>query len=449
MIKKVKNFIFKNKKATLIVASSIIFITTALLLIFKFFINNEYYYSESKSANDSKEALNTLYQAYEKSKATFQVYGDVTDQYNPAMEITCGEEKIIANLSDKPVVVGNHCIITLIPMWDSGGYLNAYITTPDGSLITLSSYDVPELQLNAYKNETRIVVKNGTTYTRVGKQSKNRTFNIQIGSSILTSNGGEAVSASANILDSKSAFDLLYGGYAVNGYRYYDKIETDTIIGIASFQVIKGTTKIYQRDDMRIIGGEGHKHYIFFGQGTPNETIYFAETGAEDFSGYYELNQEIEDKLITEQEDLDENKELDFIGIINHDDENDQSDIDKIMDNYHDYYTNKKNNENAETEEIDEEEEDNNPTIEGSCEVYTELSGYTPTGICWCRNDFHLYASGLTEINDKGYNFTTADFVYCYTFTSNSFVEGYILKDCALSLGWPGTYSNEGGYSCQ
>ncbi len=449
MLEKIKKFIIKNKRIIFVIASIIIFIIIALLLIFKLFINNKYYYSESKVANDSKEALNTLYQAYEKSKANFQVYGDVTDQYNPAMKITCGEESIIANLSDEPITVGNHCIITLIPMWDSGGYLNAYITTPDGSLVTLSSYDNPEIQLNAYKNETRVVVKSGTLYTRVGKQAKNSKFNIQIGNLILTSNGGEETSTSANILDSKSAFDLLYGGYAVNGDRYYDKIETDTIVGIASFQVIKGTTKIYQRDDMRIIGGEGHKHYIFFGQGTPNETIYFTENGAEEFSAYYELDQEIEDKLITEQEELNENKELDFIGIINHDEDNNQSDIDKIMDKYHDYYTNKKNNENAETEENEEEEETDNTTNKGACEIYTELSGYNPTGICWCRNDFHLYTSGLTEINDKGYNFSTDDFIYCYTFTSDSYVEGYILKECALNLGWPGTYSNEGGYSCQ
>jgi hypothetical protein len=448
VLEKIKKFIIKNKRIILVIASIMIFIIIALLLIFKLFINNKYYYSESKVANDSKEALNTLYQAYEKSKATFKVYGDVTDKVNPSMKITCDGKSTIANLSDEPITVGNHCIITLIPMWDSGGYLNAYITTPDGSLATLSSYDNPEVQLNAYKNETRVVVKSGTLYTRVGKQTKNSKFNIQIGNLILTSNGGEETSASANILDSKSAFDLLYGSYAVNGDRYYDKIETDTIVGIASFQVIKGATKIYQRDDMRIIGGEGHKHYIFFGQGTPNETIYFAENGAEEFSVYYELDQEIEDKLIAEQEKLNKNKELDFIGIINHDEDNNQSDIDKIMDKYHDYYTNKKNNENAETEE-NEEEENNNMTNKGACEIYTELSGYNPTGICWCRNDFHISSGSLAEISDKGYNFSTDDFIYCYTFTSDSYVEGYILKECALNLGWPGTYSNEGGYSCQ
>ena len=118
------------------------------------------------------------------------------------------------------------------------------------------------------------------------------------------------------------------------------------------------------------------------------------------------------------------------------------------MKKYHDYYTNKNNQSNTDNEETNEEEENNNITNEGICEIYTEISGYNPTGICWCRSDFHISSGSLNEINNKGYKFSLADFIYCYTFTSDSYVEGHMLKKCAESLGWPGTYSNEGGYSC-
>ena len=43
-------------------------------------------------------------------------------------------------------------------------------------------------------------------------------------------------------------------------------------------------------------------------------------------------------------------------------------------------------------------------------------------------------------------------FIYCFATVSENGVEQDIdvtmLKECALALGWPSTYSNEGGYSC-
>ncbi len=448
MLEKIKKFILEHKKLLILILGIVIFLIITLLIIFKFFINNEFYYSESKTANDSKTALNTLYQEYEKSKATFKVYGDVTAKANISMKTTCDGKTETVTLSTKPVVVNNHCIITLTSNVGLANSLNAYITTPDGSLVTLSSYNTPELQLNAYKNETRIIIKSGTVYSRISKQTKNKTFNIQIGNLILKSSSGAEVSADANALDPKSTFDLLYGGYTVNGNKYYEKIETDTIVGIAGFRVIKGTTKIYQRDDMHVIGGKDHKHFIFFGNSTPYETIYFTDNGAENFKGYYMANEEAVEKLIESQETLNENKELDFIGIIDHDADNDQSRIDEIMKKYHDYYANKNNNNENENEENNDEEENNNSNNEGACEIYTELSGFTPSGICWCRNDFHISDNNLSEVNNKGYNYSKADFIYCYTFTDDGYTEGYMIKDCAESLGWPGTYSNEGGYVC-
>ena len=74
------------------------FITVILLLVFKLFINNKFYYGESNAANDSKEALNNLYQEYEKSKATFKVYGDVAKDKSVEMKINCdGKEDKLLN----------------------------------------------------------------------------------------------------------------------------------------------------------------------------------------------------------------------------------------------------------------------------------------------------------------------------------------------------------------
>lgn len=454
MLEKIKKFVFKQWKIIIVLLIIIILILSALLIIFKIFINNDFYSSESEVANDSKAAMNNLYQDYEKSKASFDVYGDVTSDEKITMNVDCNGEESTLELTSDPVTVDNHCIISLVPNGGTTDYLSAYISTPDGSLITVNSYDTPELQLNAYKKETRIVLKNGIIYNRISKQSDDSVFTIQIGNSILSSEGSDEVTASADELDSKSTYDMIYYGYVVNGERYFEEIYTDTIFGIAGFQVITGGPKISTRGNVVVASYTiDHKHFIYYGSSTkPYETIEFTETGADDFSDYYSLDTEVEESFIEDQTELNENEELNFIGIAKHDENIDKKNINDIMKKYIDYY-NKKWNE--EQENKDDDNNNSNTNNKTACEIFKDMSGYTPLSICWCRNDFKISDNGLAEVNSMGYNYSKSDFIYCYTETvervsdmmGNS-LEGYMLKDCAIELGWPGTYSNEGGYVC-
>jgi len=454
MLEKIKKFILKNKKLIIISTSVLVFIIICLLLVFKFFINSSFYYSESKTANDSKEALNTLYQDYEKSRATFKVYGDVTEEDNLTVKINCNGEEKTVTLSNEPVTVNNHCTISLTPSGHSYDFLSAYVTTPDGSLITVNSFNTPELQLNAYKNETRIVLKSGILYNRINKQDKDSIFSIQVGNSIFISNGNQEMVANAEVLDFKSAFDLFNSNYTVKAHSFYEEIETDTIVGIAGFQIISGGSKVIQRGNMRVLNGEKYKHFIFFNNSLSYETIMFAEGGADEFADYYALNTLVVEEFVDDQETLDENKELDFIGIVKHDEDIDQSEIDEIMKKYHDYYNNKNN---ADDEEED--NNDNNTSNRTGCNLWYDMTGYRATDVCWCRNDIKMTAA-IEHFNGIGYNFSSGDIILCEWSYSESDINGVLgdistggnqavlLKSCALELGWPGTYSNEGGYSC-
>lgn len=258
-----------GKKQIIIICSILlILIVGTVLTIYLLNKNNtsplgtEYdYVSPEGYAQDSKEYmdLNYLYQDFGDQEPKYKVYGETgytkagyadstvfplqQIERTTSIHVDCGENevepKIEGNviivelpdeediaaeytttpLSEEPVEVGNHCKVQFNTPYENMAAqeageiysnLNSYIELPDGSLITVNSLpdtfvDTPEIQVNIFENETRVVIWDGGAYFRIVKQPEGKIFSIQVGDRIFKTAGPAEIFASAR-----------------NGYKYWD-----------------------------------------------------------------------------------------------------------------------------------------------------------------------------------------------------------------------------------
>jgi Ca2+-binding RTX toxin-like protein len=426
MLEKIKKFVLKRSKL-IIIFIIIALIITILLIVFKFFINNDFYSNESEVANDSKEKMSVLYQDYEKSKAKFNVYGEVAGDKVITMTLKCGDVEETVELSEDPISVDNHCILSLNSIRYGSSYLNAYIITPDASLITISSYNAPSLQVNAYKKETRVVLENGMIYNRVAKQYDSK-FTIQVANNILETTEGGTMSAYTETIDAKSAYDMLFGGYTVDGSRYYEKIGTETIYGVSLFQIINGNASIKKRGTEDILDFQDYNEFAYV-KTDEYESVLFDKTNKSDFLEDYLHVGEENTSFINQQEELDKDKKLDFIGLAKHDRNINRDELNERMRKYVEYYTNKINGYNNNQDDENNDNEDNTNTTD-PCEFNVTMGGLHVTYVDWCRTDYKISQNTLPS----GFGVDVDDFIYCmYGTTDNSYgwAEGYVYKACA------------------
>lgn len=208
-------------------------------------------------ADDSSEAKSDSLQ---KSYATkdgykIKVYGETTKHLYSSgnqgiiMMQSCqyeGEaspEETNITLGATPIEVDNHCNLTFEAAFDSSDTvdtLNAYILLPDNSMIVASSNHFTSLQVNMYKNETRVVQITGEAYYRIAPQGDNKIFTVQMLGEIFTATGTELYTELGFANSSNSTFginkDDLTGGfflYEGNGYLT-DRGSNDVIQNMSS-----------------------------------------------------------------------------------------------------------------------------------------------------------------------------------------------------------------------
>ncbi len=431
MIKKMPNI--KLNKKMIIIGSIILFVLIIAFTMLKLFVRNDFYFSESKIADDSEEALKDLFQKYEESKSKFYVYGEVGLYDKISMTMNCGDEEETVELSEEATIVNNHCILSIKP---SGGYLTVYIVTPDSSVISVNSFDSLILQVNAYKKETRIVLESGIIYNRIAEQKNGSKFSIQIANQIFETEGAQEISAYARTLDGKS-MQMYFEQYIINAEKNYEIIGGTG--GIAKFQPITGKLNTRNRNETKVVETDKYKDFAYY-KGEEYSTILFDEISGyiKDLYTYYDSEN---NDFKYAQGKLNDNKDLNFIGIAKKGSRIDKEKLNKQMKEYVDYYTNKIKNANNEQEENNNSNSNsNNDAIEDFCKKY-----YSPTGelqidhITWCRSD--LGFNGNPDELPKGIE--AEDFIWCeFWYNGNYIGVGPVYQPCALKLGWDGTYTN-------
>lgn len=179
-------------------------------------------------AVDTKESIEEgIYQLNETTDITYNLYGEIgwrnfncmkeTDKYyiyayqdcndsNSKYDVCSNEESVSGvNLSSNPYVVKNHYIVSLDSAYDSKGtyhmegavddfgtfWLTAYAELPEGTLISISTYNSPKFQINIYDKETRIIISDdfgGAMYFRV-PDLNGRILTVQVGNKIFKTSG--------------------------------------------------------------------------------------------------------------------------------------------------------------------------------------------------------------------------------------------------------------------
>ncbi len=212
------------------------------------------YVSPEGYAQDSKEYmdLNFASQDFGDQEPKYKIYGETgytkfgfvdstksplrSEERTTSVYIDCGENEIepkteggviivelpdeedlasqytTTPLSEEPVEVGNHCKVQFntpyenIAAQEAGeiySSLNSYVELPDGSLITVTSMSdkyyavIPEIQVNIFENETRVVLFDGGAYFRIIKQPEGKIFSIQVNDRIFKTSGPAEIFASA------------------------------------------------------------------------------------------------------------------------------------------------------------------------------------------------------------------------------------------------------------
>ncbi|MCX6806757.1 MAG: hypothetical protein NT135_01390 [Candidatus Berkelbacteria bacterium] len=160
--------------------------------------------------DDSSAALVELTQAYPGNDTgpTFQVFAekpqapvgqDSSDLATVTIADSCDANYTEGGAStlvdEKGIEKPNHCIVHLRQKGYKGAsYLSAYLILSDGSLIAVNTASSvgnmgADIQVNMYKNETRIVQLYGDAYYRIAKQPKGKVFTIQISDQVFTATG--------------------------------------------------------------------------------------------------------------------------------------------------------------------------------------------------------------------------------------------------------------------
>lgn len=286
MNKKIK---FKNKKNLVISVILILLVVGTLMFVI---LSNK---NEEKTiikglALDSILAQESLFQPFDESKIKIKVYGEISKGLNLVgydgklrIETDCSDKIIDKNdkeiesdektyaLSNEPVEVNNHCVISIsngtLNGFDFSSpydyenhhylqrlYLTAYFELPDSSLISLSSYGNPKIQINVYDNETRVVLENGSAYFRIAKQNPNHQFSVQVGNKIFSTTEGSEFWASTDsiYISGKTDQELstLVDEFLVaskTNKNWNQEVSSYKLIYNGSFQLFKGSGYLSNR----------------------------------------------------------------------------------------------------------------------------------------------------------------------------------------------------------
>jgi len=192
-------------------------------------------------------------------------------------------------LGEEPVEVGNHCIVQFNTAYnnlaakESGELyynLNSYIELPDGSLITVTSVpDIfvlndPEIQINIFENETRIVLTSGAAYFRIVQQPEGKIFSVQVWDRIFKTSGPAEFFANADsglkVFDTGNTAEdqVLHPEYYTSfdgGQKFLDELSTDDDGGVletGGFRFISGDGDIWVRGTNEKVESEINKTYV-------------------------------------------------------------------------------------------------------------------------------------------------------------------------------------------
>ncbi len=190
--------------------------------------------ADDSATAKSSTSLQTAYATKDGTK--IKVYGETVkklyDKGNNAIQMTesCQyegtdkEEETTYTLGTEPVEVNNHCKLTFPVVFDASETVNtltAYILLPDNSLISVSSNNSSSLQINIYKNETRIVQVTGEAYYRIAPQGNNKIFTVQMMNLIFTATGTEIYTEEGFGTTANSTFGISKGDLT-GGFFLYD-----------------------------------------------------------------------------------------------------------------------------------------------------------------------------------------------------------------------------------
>lgn len=286
------------------------------------------YVSPEGYAEDSKEYIdsNFLYQDFGKQEPKYKVYGETgytkfgfvdstrsplrSEERITSIHVDCGEnivkpkgnviiveevpeedipEYTTIPLGDEPVEVGNHCAVQFNASYENMAAqeageiyfnLNSYLVLPDGSLITVTSLsdifaDQPEIQVNIFENETRVVMMDGGAYFRIVKQPEGKIFSIQIYDRIFKTTGPAELFAStmngAKLWDTAgnlSKEQVLHSEYYTSfdgGQKFLDLTKDEEgkgFLDTGAFRLIAGEGDLWVRGTNEKEKFESNKTYI-------------------------------------------------------------------------------------------------------------------------------------------------------------------------------------------
>lgn len=287
------------------------------------------YVSQKGYANDSGKYLH-LTQDYGDQEPKYKVYGDLgsvkfgtvgstrsplrEEERTSSIHIDCGEniveptvkdgvvsieipseeevenfEYATTDLGAEPIEVGNHCIVQFNTAYinqaakESGEpyyNLNSYIELPDGSLITVTSIpDIfvlndPEIQVNIFEKETRIVLVSGSAYFRVLQQPEGKIFSVQVWDRIFKTSGPAEFFTNADsglkVFDTGNTAEdqVLHPEYYTSfdgGQKFLDELSTGDNGGLletGGFRFIFGDGDIWIRGTNEKVKSEINKTYV-------------------------------------------------------------------------------------------------------------------------------------------------------------------------------------------
>lgn len=194
-----------NKKIIWIVGGALL-VLISLVAVYFFVLKPK----TGNVADDSETALSELTQKYpgDNTRPTFQVFAekpkapdgqDSSDLMTVTIADSCDtnftEGSASTLVDEKGIEKPNHCVVHLRQKGYKGAsYLSAYLLLSDGSLIAVNTASSvgnqgADIQINMYKNETRIVQLYGDAYYRIAKQPKSKVFTIQVADQVFTATG--------------------------------------------------------------------------------------------------------------------------------------------------------------------------------------------------------------------------------------------------------------------
>lgn len=221
-------------------------------------------------------------------------FNSYNDYYNYLQQ-----EPTRIHLSDEPVQIKNHCIVTLSGQFDisrtwndneneftQNPELSAYVELPDGSLLTINGSST--FQINIYDDEIRVVLEEGLGYFRIAQQTEGKIFTVQVGDKVYKTEGGtELYAYSVKYINNSRSFQTEFPVFTDT--EGYDEFETyfnqdgtsNSFAYLAGIKTISGDGDIYQRGTETKIEKSKNEYRFAY---------YYKYTYTTDEKGGYTLN---------------------------------------------------------------------------------------------------------------------------------------------------------------